>query len=220
MTPTAWFTLLHPLLVILFVYPVLGATVRLGLLARERRLGNNKHPVTTGAQHSHHGRWLTSGVVLAVLIAFLYSFIKTFGSDPAAFNGGSVRLLQLLLAAGGCLASLIALWQARRPLWRGCFALLCWAGLLGLGSQSEIWRMSDNPFHTEFWTSHYWQGVLLGGLLLWSTAAQPEIQSSLRLRRLHVSASVLSAVLLVLLAVTGTKSLLFMAEHLGLSHTH
>lgn len=216
----AWFTLLHPLLVILFVYPVVGATVRLGLQVRERRLGNSKQPVSSGAQHSHHGRWLTSGVVLAVFIAFLYSFIKKFAADPAAFNGGSVRLIQLLLATSGCLVSLIALWQARRPVWRASFALLCWAGLLGLGSQNEIWRMSDNPFSGEFWTSHYWQGILLSGLLLWTTAAQPEIQRSLRLRRLHVSAAVLSAVLLVVLAITGTKTLLFMAEHLGLSHSH
>lgn len=220
MTPTAWFTLLHPLLVILFVYPVLGATVLLGLQVRERRFGNHKLPVTTGAQHSQHGRWLTGGVVLAVVIAFLYSFIKKFGADPAGFNGGSVRLIQLLLAATGCLVSLIALWQARRPLWRASFALLCWAGLLGLGSQIEIWRMSDNPFSGDFWASHYWQGVLLSGLMLWTTAAQPEIQRSLRLRRLHVSAAVLSAVLLVVLAISGTKTLLFMAEHLGLSHAH
>ena len=218
MTTTAWFTLLHPLLVILFVYPVVGATVRLGLQVRERRLGNSKQPVTSGAQHSRHGRWLTSGVVLAVLIAFLYSFIKRFAADPAAFHGGSVRLIELLLAAGGCLASLIALWQARRPLWRASFALLCWGGLLGLGSQHEIWRMADNPFSGDFWTSHYWQGVLLSGLMLWTTAAQPEIQRSLRLRRLHVSAAVLSGVLLVVLAITGSKTLLFLASELGLAH--
>jgi len=35
MTPIEWFSLLHPVLMILFVYPVVGATIRLGILARE-----------------------------------------------------------------------------------------------------------------------------------------------------------------------------------------
>ena len=39
MTAINWFSLLHPVLVILFVYPVVGATIRLGILVREKRLG-------------------------------------------------------------------------------------------------------------------------------------------------------------------------------------
>ena len=44
MTPIDWFSLLHPVLVILFVYPVVGATIRLGILVREKRLGITKQP--------------------------------------------------------------------------------------------------------------------------------------------------------------------------------
>ena len=36
-----WLALVHPVLIILFVYPVIGATIRLGILARERRLQLN-----------------------------------------------------------------------------------------------------------------------------------------------------------------------------------
>jgi len=208
MTPIDWLALLHPVLVILFVYPVVGATVRLGILVRERRLGITQQPVTVPAEHSDHGRWLTSGVVAAVLIALLYSFVSKFQADSASFAGGGMRLAQLLLAAAGTLLSLITLWRVRRPLWRACFALLCWAGLLGLGSQPEIWRLSDDPFSGSFWASHYWAGILLTGLLLWTTAARPEIQRSLRLRRLHVSAAVLISVLLAVQAITGSRDLL------------
>jgi hypothetical protein len=186
MTAVDWFSLLHPVLVILFVYPVVGATVRLGILVREKRLGITKQPAQVPAEHSDHGRWLATGVVVAVLIALLYSFGSKFSADPAAFTGGGRRLALLLLAAAGTLVSLLALWRVRRPLWRASFALLCWAGLLGLGSQPEIWRLSDNPFSGSFWASHYWGGMLLTGLMLWTTAARPEIQRSLRLRRLHV----------------------------------
>ena len=208
MTTVDWFALLHPVLAILFVYPVVGATVRLGILVRERRLGITQQPAKVPAEHSDHGRWLAAGVVVAVLVALLYAFVSKFGADPAAFAGGVPRLSLLLLVALGSLVSLLALWKARRPLWRASFALLCWAGLLGLGSQAEIWRLSDNPLSGSFWASHYWAGLLLTGLLLGTTAARPEIQRSLRLRRLHVTAALLITLLLAVQAITGSRDLL------------
>ena len=76
MTATDWFTLLHPVLIILFVYPVVGATIRLGILARERRLDINPLPPTVGVEHTDHGRWVTSGVVVAVLIAMAATYAR------------------------------------------------------------------------------------------------------------------------------------------------
>lgn len=208
MTGIDWLALLHPALVILFVYPVVGATVRLGILVRERRLGITQQPAKVPVEHSDHGRWLTAGAVVAVLIALLVSFVSAFSKAPASFGGGMPRLALLLLVGLGALVSLVALWRVRRPLWRATFALLCWAGLLGLGSQSEIWRLSDNPLTGAFWASHYWAGMLLTGLLLGTTAARPEIQRILRLRRLHISAAALSALLLAVIAITGCRDLL------------
>ena len=208
MTATDWLLLLHPVLIILFVYPVVGATIRLGILARERRLKIHPQPPTVGVEHADHGRWVTSGVVAAVLIALLYSFLSKFFEPGSAFAGGTPRLALLLLVAAGTLASLLALWKVKKAPYRASFALLTWAGVLGLGSQPEIWRLSDNPFSGEFWSSHYWAGVLLTGLLLFSTSAKTEIFKSMRFRRLHVSAGVLTAVLLAVLAITGTRDLL------------
>jgi hypothetical protein len=208
MTVTDWFLLLHPVLIILFVYPVVGATIRLGILARERRLKIHPQPPTVGVEHADHGRWVTTGVVVAVLIALLYSFLSKFFEPGTPFTGGSPRLALLLLVSAGTLASLLALWVVKKAPLRASFALLTWAGILGLGSQPEIWRLSDNPFTAAFWSSHYWAGVSLTGLLLFATAAKPEIFRSMRFRRLHVSTAVLSAVLLAVLAITGTRDLL------------
>lgn len=208
MTSADWFALIHPALAILFVYPVVGATVRLGLLVRERRLGISQQPAQVHAEHSDHGRWLTTGVVVVVLVALIYSFGSAYVASPVAFVGGLLRLVLLVLVALGAGVSLLALWRVRRPLWRATFALLCWVALLALGGQSEIWRLSDNPLSGSFWSSHYWAGLLLTGLLLATTAARPEIQRIRRLRRLHVSAAVLISLLLAVQAITGTRDLL------------
>lgn len=208
MTATDWFSLLHPVLIILFVYPVVGATIRLGLLARERRLKIHPLPPSVGVEHADHGRWLATGVVVAVQIALLYSFLSKYFAPDASFSGGGPRLALLLLVSAGTLASLAALWVVKKAPLRASFALLTWAGVLGLGSQPEVWRVSDNPFTGAFWGSHYWAGASLTGLLLFATAAKPEIFRSLRFRRLHVSAAVLSALLLAVLAITGTRDLL------------
>ena len=56
MTAIDWFSLLHPVLVILFVYPVVGATIRLGILVREKRLGITKQPAPVPREHADHFR--------------------------------------------------------------------------------------------------------------------------------------------------------------------
>jgi hypothetical protein len=201
MTPTDWFALLHPVLIILFVYPVVGATIRLGILARERRLDINPLPPTVGVEHADHGRWVTTGVVVAVLIAMAATY--------ATGSGGPA--VPLLLAGVGCLVSCLALWRARGPWLRAGFALICWLGLLTLGSQPALWHRGRSPFDGAVWGSHYWSGVLLCGLLLFAMAAAPEILRSPRMRRLHVSAAFLTAVLLAVQAISGSRDLLGMA---------
>ena len=73
LTPLNWFGLVHPVLMILFVYPVVGATIRLGILSRERRLDLNPIAPTVPVEHADHGRWVTGGMVFAVLMAFLHN---------------------------------------------------------------------------------------------------------------------------------------------------
>lgn len=208
MTAIDWFSLIHPVLVILFVYPVVGATVRLGILVRERRLGITRQLAAVPQEHRDHGGWLTVGVVVAVLIALVYSFLSKAIEPSGFFSGGVPRLSMLLLAAIGTLIALLALVRARQPALRASFTLVCWAGLLGLGSQPEIWRLSDNPLSGAFWSSHYWSGVLLCGLLLFNLAARAEISRQSPWRRLHVISNVLILVLLAVQGITGSRDLL------------
>ncbi|MEB3270861.1 MAG: DUF4079 domain-containing protein [Synechococcus sp.] len=208
MTAIDWLGLLHPVLVILFVYPVAGATVRLGILVRERRLGISRQPDPVPVEHADHGAWVAVGVVTSVLIALVYSLFSHAPSLPVAGGAAAGRPLLLLLAAGGTLAALLGLLRARRPLLRAGFCWITWAGLLALGSQPEIWRVSDNPFTPGFWSSHYWSGVLLCGLLLATTAARPEISRRPAWRRLHLGLNLLLMLLLVVQAITGSRDLL------------
>ncbi len=213
-----WLSLLHPLLMVLFVYPVIGATIRIGIHVRERRLGQYPLPASVGPEHLDHGRWLTTAMVLAVLLALGWSFLHAGAWGTGALGTGAIgtvpganwphRPLALTLGAAAALASCLALWRVKRPWLRACFALSCWLALLGLGLQPEVPRWSDNPLDSTFWRSHFWGGWLLSGLLLFAMAAAPEIRSKPLLRRLHLAANVLVALLMAVQAITGCRDLL------------
>lgn len=196
-----WLALLHPVLMILFVYPVVGATIRIGIHVRERRLGLHPLPATVPVEHVDHGRWVTTGTVVAVLIALLWSLL----AQPVP--PGGERLARWALLASGVLAGCLALWRLRRPVWRASAALLAWGGLLGLGLAPEVWRLADHPLQPAFWASHFWSGWLLCGLLLLAMAAAPEIASRPAWRQLHRAAAFLVAVLLAVQAITGCRDL-------------
>ena len=208
LTAMQWFGLLHPVLIILFVYPVVGATIRLGTLARERRLQINPLPASVPVEHAEHGRWVAGGVLVAVLIAFFHSYLAAWFEAAPGGLAGVGRLVALAFAELGTVVIYLRLLKVRRPAARALFGLACWLALLLLGAQPEINRLTDNPFDADFWRSHYWSGVLLSGLLIASVAAKPEIASHLSMRRLHVYANVLVAVLLAVQAITGTRNLL------------
>jgi hypothetical protein len=201
-----WLWILHPALAVVLIYPLIGMVVRLGVQARWRRVENAKLPPTTGRDHADLGQWLAAGVVLLVLVAL--TVVIATNKPPAEFQGGGVRALQLLLVLIGTVVSLLTLWRVTAKGYRLVFALLTWAGVLGLGAQPEVWRLSDDPFSAEFWKSHYWAGVAVVGLMLFSLAARPEILRDLRWRRLHLGASVLAAVLFVMQGITGSRDLL------------
>jgi hypothetical protein len=208
---------------VLFVYPVIGATIRIGIHVRERRLGQYPLPASVGPEHLDHGRWLTTAMVLAVLLALGWSFLHAGAISTGAIATGAPgtaaigtvsganwphRPLALALGAAAALASCLALWRVKRPWLRACFALTCWLVLLGLGLQPEVPRWSDNPLDLTFWRSHFWGGWLLCGLLLFAMAAAPEIRSRPLLRRLHLAANVLVALLMAVQAITGCRDLL------------
>ncbi len=201
-----WLAILHPALAVVLIYPLIGMVIRLGIQARHRRLGDRKLPATSGSEHTDLGRWLSAGVVIIVLIA-LVSAIVTH-QPLSELSGGLPRGLQLLLVLLGTSISLVALWHATAKALRLLFALLTWLGVISLGAQSEVWRLSDNPLDPQFWQSHYWAGVAVTGLMLFSLGARPEILRQLGWRRIHVAANLLAAVLFTIQGITGTRDLL------------
>lgn len=203
MTTVDWLWLLHPALAVALVYPLLGAALQLALQTRRRRLNQAKAPLSSGAEHTAIGRWLTAAVVTIQLIAYAVVILTR---QPSQLDPGRSGLLLLVLA--GSVLALAALWRVRQPLYRASFALLCWIGVIGLGMQPEVWRLSDNPLDPAFWQSHFWGGMGLTGLLLFSLAAQPEILRQLRWRRLHLSANALAALIFITQGITGPRDLL------------
>ena len=203
MTTIDWLWLLHPALAVALVYPLLGATLQLAQHTRRRRLNQSKAPVTVGAEHTALGRWLTAAVVAIQLTAYAVVILT---KEPSQLNPTRSGLLLLVLA--GSVLALVALWRVRGAAYRASFALLCWIGVIALGMQPEVWRLSDNPLDPAFWQSHFWGGMGLTGLLLFALAAQPEIQRQLRWRRLHLSANALAALIFIAQGITGPRDLL------------
>jgi hypothetical protein len=68
---------------------------------------------------------------------------------------------------------------------------------------AALWRVRQPLYRASFWG-----GMGLTGLLLFSLAAQPEIQRQLRWRRLHLSANALAALIFITQGITGPRDLL------------
>ncbi|MEB3242845.1 MAG: DUF4079 domain-containing protein [Cyanobacteriota bacterium] len=198
LTAVDWLQLAHPVLMILFVYPVVGATIRLGILVRERRLEINPIAATVPVEHVDHGRWVTTGTVVAVLLALAANLAR---------NGAGAASASLLLPAGVALGGCLALWRTCRPAARAASALLSWGALALLAAQPPLW-FSQLPPWQRVWGNHAISGVLLCGLLLFAMAAAPEIRSRPAWRRLHTGAAVLTALLLAVQAISGSRDLL------------
>ena len=189
-----WWGLIHPVVMILFVYPVTGAMIRLGILARERRLEINPIADTVPLEHAQHGAWVTGGVLVAVLIGLSHSLA---GADLG------LRLLLGFVVLIGYISLLRS-----RLIWQRLLAgAISWGGMLILGLQPTVERLSDQPWTGLFWQSHFWMGWILTGLLLSSTAIHPLIGRSTRIRRWHVATNVLVALLLAMQAISGSRDL-------------
>jgi len=202
LTTDQWLGLVHPVLIILFVYPVVGATIRLGILARERRLDLNPIAPTVPVEHADHGRWVTGVVVLAMLIGMAHDVAT------APLAAGDSHFAPLVMAGAGVIATFAALLRTRPTAPRLAWAFSTWLGLLLLGSQPGVVRGADWPWQSAFWQSHYWGGIALSGLLLLSMGLQGEIGRRPKIRRLHVGLNLVVALLLATQAISGTRNLL------------
>ncbi|KKZ11704.1 MAG: membrane protein [Candidatus Synechococcus spongiarum SP3] len=209
-----WLWIIHPALAVVLVYPLAGVVIRLGLQARHRRVDHAKLPPSVGRDHGDLGKWLATGMVALVLVGIAIPILtKSFWPELGPQSPQDLRGLYLLLALAGTVVALVVLWRVQQRWQRILFALLTWGGILGLGAQPEVWRVSDDPTNSAFWTSHYWTGVGLVGLMVFSMAIRPEIVRRLAWRRVHIAINILAAVLFVVQGVSGPKDLLEIPLH-------
>ena len=94
-------------------------------------------------------------MVVLVLIALTVAIATK--EHLADFTGGAGRAIQLCIVLLGTGASLVALWRNKAAALRlGSGGPITWIGVLTLGAQPEVWRLSDDPLSPAFWQSHYW----------------------------------------------------------------
>ena len=200
-------SLIHPALVVIFVFPMVGIVTNFAWQTRQRRLAakkdKNKIPAVVGREHVRVGRWLAASVVVVSLIALAYSIIyKSFiKNDLWSKNNPQAILILLMFAA--TIASLVLLLRARPKLWRGVFATLTGMGLVVLGEQEGVWRLAD-----QWYWSHHYYGIAVSLLMILSIAIVDDIYRSLAMRNLHIVLNCLALLLFIGQGITGARDLL------------
>ena len=195
LTLSQWLALVHPVLIIPFVYPVIGATIRLGILARERRLQLNPIAPTVPVEHVEHGRWPQE---VCRLCSSLWAMDCGGGAGLATWLVVSLQAASPLPRGAPAHTALCS--DLPVPGVAGCFCSLI--------SLQPLLMEERSLLPSAIWESHAWGGLTLLALLLFTMAVQREIAGRLWMRQLHVSLNVLVALLLATQAITGTRNLL------------
>jgi hypothetical protein len=204
--------LLHPFLAVTFVMPLIGVAVYFAVQTRQRRLAvANKEKSTiapvVGKEHVRVGQWLSGSVVALVLLGLAHPIFKTIARENAwaedPFRGFFVLAIYALT-----IASLVFLYRARTPLWRGVMATLTGTGLWLLGMQPGVWRRGF-----EWYVSHFYLGMAAAMLMIFALATLPEIYKSKRWRLAHAALNTVAVLLFISQGITGVRDLLEIPLH-------
>jgi drug/metabolite transporter (DMT)-like permease len=206
-------TLIHPILAVAFVFPIIGMAVNFAWQTRQRRLQTvkgekSKIPPVVGREHVHIGRWLTASVVGVTLVALAYSVVYGSGGFLAQQKQGKLdnfQVIFIILMFIATIASLVLLYRARPKLWRAIFATLSGMGLIILGAQKGVYRLSN-----EWYWSHYYYGIAASLLMIFSLAIVEDIYKDRanRWRTVHIILNCLALLLFIGQGITGTRDLL------------
>ena len=205
--------LIHPALAVVFVFPLIGMVANFAWQTRQRRLavaggGKSKIPPVVGREHVQIGRWLTGSVVGVTLVALAYSVVFGSGGFLAQQKQGNLDSFQVTFIAlmfVATIASLVLLYRARTKLWRALFATLSGMGLVIIGSQDGVYRLSN-----EWYWSHYYLGIAVSLLMIFSLAIVEDIYKDRanRWRYVHIILNCLALLLFVGQGITGARDLL------------
>lgn len=200
-------SLIHPALVIIFVFPMVGIVTNFAWQTRQRRLetkkGKSKIPAVVGREHVKVGRWLAASVVVVSLIALAYSIVYKSFIKGKLWSNNNPQAILIILMFVATIASLVLLLRAKPKLWRGIFATLTGMGLIIIGQQDGVWRLAD-----EWYWSHYYYGIAVSLLMIFSLAILDDIYRSLTIRNIHIVLNCLALLLFIGQGVTGARDLL------------
>lgn len=206
-------TLIHPALAVAFVFPMIGVVANFAWQTRQRRLalaqgGKSKIPPVVGREHVQIGRWLTGSVVGVTLVALAYSVMWGSGGfisqqKKGGFDSFQATFVALMFVA--TIISLVLLFRAKPKLWRAIFATLSGMGLVIIGSQDGVYRLSN-----EWYWSHYYLGIAVSLLMIFSVAIVEDIYKDRanRWRYVHIILNCLALLLFLGQGITGARDLL------------
>ncbi|MGI8504465.1 MAG: DUF4079 domain-containing protein [Hassallia sp.] len=201
--------LLHPAIAVIVVFPLIGIVVNRALQVRQRRLqtatdGKSKIPPVVGQEHVKLGRWLTGSVVGIVLLALAFDIYGNI-LEKQLWTKAPFQVILLTLFFVAAIASLALLYKAGDRKWRAIFATLSGIALVVLGCQDGIYRKTDT-----WYFSHYYYGITVALLMIFSLAILPEIykDKTNRWRQIHIALNTLALLLFLGQAITGPLGLL------------
>ncbi|XGV99120.1 MAG: DUF4079 domain-containing protein [Leptolyngbya sp. BL-A-14] len=201
--------LLHPIIAVVFVFPLIGMVIRMAWQTRQRRLevkaaNKSKIPPVVGQEHVELGRWLTGAVVGVYFLGITRSIFDKLETDQV-FAKNPFQGIFIVLLYVATIASLVLLYRAQEKIWRGVFATLTGIGIVVLGFQDGIFRRDD-----EWYISHFYSGLLAALLMVFSLAIVRDIYQDRanRWRTVHVVLNCVALLLFVGQGITGTRDLL------------
>lgn len=204
-------SLIHPAIAVVLVFPLIGISTNYAWQTRQRRLAikngdKSKIPPMVGKEHVQIGRWLTGSVVGIIIIALAYSiFLKGIPSLQKKGELEDFQVIFIVLMFVATIASTALLYRAKPMIWRAIFATLSGMGLIILGAQEGVWRLDK-----EWYWSHYYYGIAVAILMLFSLAIVDDIyrDRSLFWRRVHIILNCLALLLFIGQGITGARDLL------------
>ncbi len=203
-------TILHPALTVGFIFPLIGIATHYALQTRQRRLRasageKTQIPPAVGRQHVSIGRWLAGGVVVTALLGLVRAIVFKNIVKKQLWAEDPFQMVFLIAMFGLTIAALVLLYRARKALWRGTFATLTGMGLVILGAQEGVWRLSK-----EWYWSHYYYGMAAAFLMILSLALVDDIYQdrSKRFRLLHAALNSVALLLFIGQGFTGARDLL------------
>ena len=199
--------LVHPAIAVFYVFPLIGIATYFAMQTRQRRLAainkeKTKIAPVVGLEHVKVGRWLAASVVGVALLGMVHPIVKKMiGNNTWAEEPFRVVFVAAMFVL--TIATLVFLYRAKKPLWRGTFAALSSMGLIILGCQPEIFRRGY-----EWFVSHYYYGMVAAILMIISVAILPEIYKSQAWRRAHIALNTIALLLFIGQGMTGVRDLL------------